>query len=104
MAVMYKENPDGTLDKTVLVSVSEDASGKLLELLNSEEYRRVGKTDLGDEYVSTVFLMMGGEGLYFETMVFDSSTNEGLYSRRYGTYLEAVKGHTETVIERTLMK
>lgn len=70
----------------------------------AEEFMRrprshVGKDDVGDSRVSTVFLVHfggiagGGLPLLYETMVFPACE----YCRRYCTRAEALAGHAEVV-------
>lgn len=78
-------------------------------LISEDEYikicengRRVAFDDLGDYYVSTVFLgtnhnYFGGPPLIFETMVFRRSDHQGVYQDRYSSEDAAIKGHKETV-------
>jgi len=82
-----------------------------------EDYIRVGSTDVGPYWVSTVWLGIDhrfyGEGppVIFETMVFakeDRGTGSlpDLDCRRYCTESEALAGHQETVllVEATLQE
>lgn len=63
--------------------------------------RAVGKTEIGDVYVSTVFLGVdhsfstGGPPILFETMVFRGPLDECQW--RYATWAEAEAGHAAVV-------
>jgi len=62
--------------------------------------RAVGKSTIGDVFVSTVFLGVdhnfgGGPPLLFETMVFRGSLDECQW--RYSTWEEAEAGHAAVV-------
>ncbi|HUT77576.1 MAG TPA: hypothetical protein VM285_07815, partial [Polyangia bacterium] len=62
--------------------------------------RHVAKTDVGEVFVSTVFLGIdhnysGGPPLLFETMVFRGHLDERQW--RYSTWDEAAAGHEEVV-------
>ncbi len=66
-----------------------------------QEERRVGRDEIDDYDISTVFLALdhnfwGGEPLVFETMIFDKNGDE-IYLRRYSTWTEAEKGHKKAV-------
>lgn len=61
--------------------------------------RHVGKDEVGDQGVSTVFLGIdhgfGSTPQWFETMVFGGLNDE--YQERYQTYAEALAGHKRIV-------
>ena len=68
--------------------------------------RTVKKDDVGDYFVSTVFLGLdhafgGGEPLLFETMIFkkeDGKVNyRDVYCDRYSTWEEAEEGHKKAL-------
>jgi hypothetical protein len=67
------------------------------------ENRRVGADDVGDHFISTVFLGIdhnfSGDGppLVFETMVFKHGEWSELDMKRYSTWDEAETGHKEMV-------
>jgi hypothetical protein len=70
------------------------------ELCNmSFEERRIGSDNVGDYWISTVFLGMNhrfndnGPDLWFETRVFHEGTRSEDYIERYSTYTEAEEGH-----------
>src|SRR5258708_33100035 len=76
-----------------------------LQMMKPEEYRRVGRTQIGPYVVSTVFLVIdhgfgGSQHLWFETMIWSEKT-EGYrffsYQVRYETYREALAGHVAVV-------
>ena len=83
--------------------------GQLREI---EEYHRVGSTDVGEYWVSTVWLGLNhqfsphGPPLIFETMVFLKSQRDDVEDRgladidvvRYATEEEAQKGHDAMVL------
>jgi len=63
--------------------------------------RCVRRTEVGDAYVSTVFLMIdhrfgdAGPPVVFETMVFGGAYDQ--HQDRYTTYYDAVYGHQQVV-------
>ena len=66
--------------------------------------RRVGRTEVGEHLVSTVWLGLDhsydldGPPLIFETMIFHQDRPaRDLYCRRYGGRTEALEGHEATV-------
>jgi hypothetical protein len=67
--------------------------------------RHVGSTEVGDRWVSTVFLGVDhnfgiGPPILFETMVFSRDTHDEIlyeFTRRYRTWDEAAVGHAMTV-------
>lgn len=68
--------------------------------ISKPENKRVLRTDIGDVFVSTVFLGIDhafGEGapVLFETMIFGGEHDQ--YQERYCTWDEAEKGHQEAV-------
>lgn len=97
-------------DNTVEKIITMDSHGNLIEdavVLWSEffaniERRRVGRDEIDNIVISTVFLGIDhGFGIserpiLFETMIFDESGNE-VYCRRYYTWDEAEAGHHEAV-------
>lgn len=65
------------------------------ELLEDPAYRRVALDKVADCTVSTVWLGIDhGDGMFFETMVFDGSGNDVL-CQRYPTEAAAVEGHRQ---------
>ncbi len=82
------------------VVIVEDAMewARVFETAN----RRVGKDTIGKFLVSTVFLGIERNGLWFETMVFNSDDRPGQESEqfptmRYGIYRQAKNGHRHMV-------
>lgn len=75
-----------------------------LECAGSEhdKDRRIAATQVGDHWVSTVFLVndhnFGGEGppVLWETMVFDPE-GHGAQSQRYISEIQALAGHDQIV-------
>lgn len=70
------------------------------ELLELPEYKQVAETNVGETWVSTVWLGLdhqfgGGPPLIFETMVFGGPLDQEM--DRYSTETEAVAGH-ETMV------
>lgn len=67
-------------------------------LFGDLEYKTIGKSEVGDYRVSTVWLGLNhsyGDGamLIFETMIFDSDDYSGLFQMRYTTQEQAEIGH-----------
>jgi hypothetical protein len=77
-----------------------------LSFKDPDKYRRVGRTEINNLLVSTVFLTINhawvnkGEAQWFETMLFKEGGKKAIdgYCWRYATWDEASKGH-ETVVE-----
>ena len=75
------------------------------ELMEDNEYRRIASTMISARYwVSTVWLGLNsdflGPPLIFETMVFDTATDEpysGVEQQRYPTEAQARDGHERMV-------
>ena len=91
------------LDEHRHIKVTDDISemGKFFE---NDDFRRVDQTQVGDYWVSTVFLCIDhnfsleGPPILFETMVFkDDGECTDYPTQRYATYAEAHKGHWEIV-------
>lgn len=96
-----------------MIGVTYDRDGQVIpdDYYNAQKYprgqakwgteQRVGRTNLGDFLVSTVWLFGidhgHGEGppLIFETMVFGEPYDQEL--QRYSTEEQAMRGHLETV-------
>lgn len=78
---------------------------KWMELSRKDDSFRVGQTDIGEYWVSTVFLGLDhnysntGPPVLFETMVFSSKGeyNSDERMQRYCTYEEAERGHNRLV-------
>lgn len=75
-------------------------------LSEQDNYKRVAQVQIGDYWVSTVWLGLDhsfGDGppLIFETMVFDRSDNDesDVWCERYSTESEALEGH-DSVVKR----
>ena len=69
-----------------------------------EDYRRVGSTQVGQVWVSTVWLGLNhsygsGPPLIFETMAFGPHSWAELFVDRYSTEAEALAGHEKIVAE-----
>lgn len=82
--------------------------GKIIKIVEMEEWaawmsvadKSVGKTEVGDASVSTVFLgidhSFGGDTpILFETMIFGGEHDQ--YQERYSTYKKAKQGHLDAV-------
>jgi hypothetical protein len=68
--------------------------------LEFHKERHVAETNIGDIFISTVFLVINhafddGEPILFETMIFGGV--HGGYCERYATWEEAEKGHKRAV-------
>lgn len=64
--------------------------------------RRVGGTQVGDYWVSTVFLGLdhnwgGGPPVLWETMIFPTPEEDGEYQERYSSKEDAIEGHEKAV-------
>lgn len=70
----------------------------LAEQFEDISHRAVAQEQVGDYFVSTVFLCIdhnflgSGPPILFETMVFDKNENS-VYTERYRSYEEAEEGH-----------
>ncbi len=68
----------------------------------SNDQRIVGRTEVGDLTISTVFLGLdhnwafGGPPLLFETMIFRGAKALN-YQKRYSTWAEAEEGHAHAI-------
>lgn len=89
-------------DKYILNEQREAVPASLAEWASwfEENKRRVGRTEIGDVTVSTVFLGLDhnwgrGRPLLFETMIFGGPHDE--YQERYSTWAEAEAGHAKAV-------
>lgn len=73
-----------------------------------DAWRRVGKDEVNNVVVSTVFLRGidhsygSGPPLLFETMVFPENSLNELYCQRYSTWEEAERGHQLVVLDAQL--
>lgn len=79
--------------------------------LSDPEYKRVGATQVGKYWVSTVWLgidhsFLEGPPIIFETMVFEVKISDGpqtlgseLYCDRYSTEQEAIEGHNKAILK-----
>ena len=71
-------------------------------LFRDQAYKRVASDELGDIFVSTVWLGLNhnfdpdGEPLIFETMIFGGTHDEDQW--RYSTEAEALEGHAAAVL------
>lgn len=70
------------------------------QFFNDRAARTVGRTDIGEVFVSTVFLGVdhnfgGGPPLWFETMVFHGEWDQATF--RYTTWEQAEAGHARVV-------
>ena len=76
---------------------------ELEEMLGEGANKRVREDDVGEYWVSTVFLHVDYPGdMFFETMVFGHKEDGEIdfreqYCDRYRTWDEAVEGHNRTV-------
>jgi hypothetical protein len=74
-----------------------------LDIYAKIDERRLGKTQMGRFYISTVWLGLNyrynpGPPLIFETMIFDSEKNHSdIGCQRYSTKLEALAGHIDAI-------
>ena len=95
------------LDEHRHVKVTDDMH-EMGVFFENMDARRVDQTQVGDYWVSTVFLgidhnwLGGGKPLLFETMVFISERKSAkdwgeLDMDRYSTWKEAEEGHKEMV-------
>lgn len=95
-------------DHSTKPATMEEANAQLAEWSKLGTYvqghpKVVGKTDIGEIEVSTVFLMMDhnfmdeGPPLLFETMVFGGPEEGDGYTERYATWNEAKEGHDRIV-------
>lgn len=91
--IHYDKNGDPVDDLLVWAGLFEDM-----------EYRRVGSTEVGDYWVSTIWLGIdhnwgfGGDPLIFETMVFiRDGEYQDEYMDRYSTEAQAFDGHLNVV-------
>ena len=79
------------------------SAGRVGQLLGSNE-RIIARTQVGDAFVSTVFLVidhgLGKVPVLWETMVFEGDEAVEDYTRRYTSAIAAKLGHNATV--RTL--
>lgn len=85
-----------------------DREGRPLELMEwaelnkSRAYSTLARTELGQLWVSTIWLGIdhgwnGGPPVIFESMVFGRLNYSELAMRRYATEADALAGHTELV-------
>lgn len=80
--------------------VQECSSEEAWKSRKSINHRIVGRTQIGDVRVSTVFLTFDhsfddGPPVLFETMIFGGDHDE--YQERYHTYKEACEGHLKAI-------
>lgn len=86
---------------TLATMPDPEAIATAMWMEQNQERRQVGKTYIGNLYVSTVFigvnLHMWGDGpdLWFETMIFGGPWDE--YQVRFATWVEAKAGHAKAV-------
>lgn len=82
------------------IRVSFEQAAELLRPDHFEEDRLVRQENVGRYHISTVLLVidhnfLGGKPLIFETMVFEEG--EEVWTDRYSTEEEAIKGHEAAV-------
>ena len=78
----------------------EEYVAKMSDPYNTKERHRIGKTDIGETTVSTVFLSINhnfgkGRPILWETLVFGGPLDGECY--RYETRLQAGQGHEKMV-------
>lgn len=83
-----------------VVPCDRDGWVDLYRTEEGQKMRRVGRDEIEDKEVSTVFLAMAhgysGFPTCFETMVFDEKGHD-IYCERYTTWDEAVAGHQKAI-------
>jgi hypothetical protein len=69
-------------------------------LVDSSDYKIIGRNEINNKHISTIWLGLKSLGGYFETVVFNNNheyTDE--YYERYMTLEEAKEGHARIVEE-----
>lgn len=92
----YLENKDGTHRECTIE--------EFVKMYDDHSKRSIGRTQVGNLFVSTVFLGLdhsfgGPELLLYETMIFWNGKGTDQYQERYSTRKEAGRRHKEIVKE-----